>query len=108
MPSGLRIMQLSLELVNLIAPSNQIKIVTGVGCQYQAALLQPHFCLNKRMNNLEVNLPEFRLPFYFCRDTRAHLYPPLSVETYTQFLGRKSHTVQHNHQKKSNCNSVTV
>ena len=46
MLSGLRIMQLSLELINLIAPSYQIKIVTGVGCQYHAALLQPHFCLN--------------------------------------------------------------
>ena len=29
MPSGLGIMQLGLELTNLIAPSNQIKILTG-------------------------------------------------------------------------------
>ena len=29
-----------------------------VGCQYRAALLQPHSCLNNRMNNLEVNLSE--------------------------------------------------
>ena len=29
MPLGLRIMQLGLELINLIIPSNQIKILTG-------------------------------------------------------------------------------
>ena len=29
-----------------------------LGCQYQAALLQPHSCLNNRMNNQEVNLSE--------------------------------------------------
>ena len=28
---------------------------------------------------------------------RVHLYPLLSVETYNQFLGRKSPTIQHNH-----------
>ena len=30
----------------------------SVGYHYQVALLQPHFCLNRKTNNPEVNLSE--------------------------------------------------